>query len=64
MTELMAAFSLLRDADPTLEGFQPHFLYVVMCLVCPAVLGVLSTALIALIQRITTRKQKGSRDSA
>ena len=56
MIELLAAASLFRDVRPDQVGFQPSWLYVLICLVCPAVLGVLMAAIIAGIEWLAGRK--------
>ena len=63
MTALVAAISIFRDMAPDTVGFQPHWLYVVLCVVCPAVLGVVTATVITLITTLKGRgKNEGGRD--
>ncbi len=60
MIEWPFAVSVFRDVRPDQDGFQPSFLYVALCLLCPLVLGVLFAALSGLIGRRAGRnKGKG-----
>jgi len=56
MNALLAALSLLRDVRPDQPGFQPSWLYVLVCLVCPAAIGVLSAMLVTAIGRVVGRQ--------
>jgi hypothetical protein len=62
MIALPAALSIFRDVRPDQVGFQPSWLYVALCLVGPAVLGVLSALLITGIGRLIGRRRGGGGD--
>ena len=62
MIALLAALSIFRDVRPDQAGFQPSWLYVALCLICPAVLGVLSALLITAIGKLVGRRSVGAGD--
>lgn len=55
MIEWSGAVSVFRDVRPDQDGFQPSFLYVALCLLCPLVLGVVFATLSGLIGRLAGR---------
>ena len=57
MIALLAALSIFRDARPDQAGFQPSWLYVVLCLVVPVVIGVLMTAITMGVERLVVRRK-------
>jgi hypothetical protein len=57
MINLLLAASVLRDVRPDQDGFQPSWLYVVLCLVGPAALGVLMAAITMGIERLVSRRK-------
>jgi hypothetical protein len=57
MIWLHGAASLFRDVDPDRTGFQASWFYVLICLLCPAVLGVLMATLTAAIGRLVVRRR-------
>jgi hypothetical protein len=63
MTALLAALSIFRDVRPDQPGFQPSWLYVALCLICPAVLGMLSALLITTIARLVGRRSEEGGDA-
>jgi hypothetical protein len=56
MIWLLAAVSVFRDARPDQDGFQASWLYVLICLLFPAVLGVVMSMAIAAIERLVFGK--------
>jgi hypothetical protein len=56
MIWLLVVASVFRDVRPDQPGFQASWLYVLICLICPAVLGVLMATLTGAIGRLLGRK--------
>jgi hypothetical protein len=59
MIDWLPAVSVFRDVRPDQDGFQPSWLYVLLCLAVPAVLGVLSALLITAIGKLVGRRRAG-----
>jgi hypothetical protein len=57
MTGLHRAVALLESLLPDGPGGKPSWLYVVLCLVLPAVLGVVMAAITMGIERLVSRKR-------
>ena len=56
MIWLLGAASVFRDVRPDEPGFQASWLYVLICLLFPAVLGVVMSTAIAAIERLVVGK--------
>lgn len=63
MIDPLLAASVLRDVQPGRDGFQPSWLYVVLCLVVPAALGALAALLITWIGKLVGRRRTGGGDA-
>ena len=55
MTGPFWAVSLFRDVRPDQDGFQPSFLYVLACVLAPALLGLLASVLIGWLGKLVGR---------
>ena len=55
--DCLGVSSLLRDVRPDVGGFQPSFLYVLLCMLCPVVLGVVSVGVTAALEKLTGRSR-------
>ena len=51
--------SLVRDANPVKEGFQPTPLYVCVCLAVPLIMGVLAGLFSSAVMRILNKTKLG-----
>ena len=63
MIDPLLAASVLRDVRPGQDGFQPSWLYVVLCLAVPAVLGALAALLTTWIGKLVGRRRAGGGDA-
>jgi hypothetical protein len=59
MIELLGGVWLFRDVRPDVDGFQPSLPYVFVCLLAPALLGLLVSALIGWLGKLGGRKGQG-----
>jgi hypothetical protein len=64
MTEPLLGVSLFRDVRPDQAGFQPSFLYVLVCVLAPALLGLLASALIGWLSKLVGRSKGEGGDDA
>ena len=62
--EVFGVSTLFRDVRPDAAGFQPTFLYVLVCLLGPVVLGVLSAGVIAVVEKLVGRARGEAKNDA
>jgi hypothetical protein len=62
MTGLCGAIALLKSLLPDEPGGKPPWLYVVLCLVVPAALGIVMTTGIGWLQKLARARRKDRGD--
>jgi hypothetical protein len=62
MTGLEGAVALLKSLLPDEPGGKPPWLYVVLCLVVPAALGIVMTAGIGWLQKLARGRRRDRED--
>lgn len=60
MTEPLLGVSLFRDVRPDQAGFQPSFLYVLVCLLVPVLLGLLAALLTGWLGKLGGKGEGGN----
>jgi len=62
--EWFGVSSLFREVRPDVDGFQPSFLYVLLCVLGPVLLGVVSVGVIAVLEKLAGRSRgQGGHDA-